>query len=723
MLFSKIDLKELRPEAKRIYVFIFLIICLTTLQMSQVTAESKKPNILLITIDTLRADRLSCYGSSRPLTPNIDRLAKRGIVFSYAFAHTPTTLPSHTNILLGTTPPFHGVHDNLNFVVAEDFLTLAEFLQRAGYKTGAFVGSYLLDRRFGLNQGFEVYDDNYARSHKHKLANLERRAEEVVKPALDWLQKQSSPWFLWLHCYDPHDPYEPPPPFDSMYAEDPYNGEVAYVDYALKPLIDFVETPPYQSSTIIIFTGDHGESLGEHEEETHGFLAYNSTLRVPLIIALPGVKPAIIDEPVCHLDLFPTIAELINLSVPEGLQGISLVPVFRGKKLPDRKIYFESLYPYYNRGWAPIRGFYEKNLKFIDSPLPELYDWRRDLAEKNNLIRSGLVQKYKAELASLLTTLSGASEKIAQARVDRERLEKLRSLGYVSSQPVVRREVFGPEYDVKNLLPYNNQAVKAMNLYYQGEKQRAIQLLEDIIKKCPLLDSAYSNLAIIYQKESNFNKAMEILKLALANLPSSYEFFFNHLNLLIEARRFDEAIKFFEENGPRYPHSAGDPEALNLVGLAYNQIGNPRKAIEIFELAASLDDRQAALMANFGSAYLSLFLKTKERRALEASMEKFKKAIEIDPEFSQAYHGLGMAYRLIGNIEGAIYCWEKAAELNPDWPQIYYYLGLAQMEKSEFQKALSLFRKYLERAGSALSREEKEKISAFIQACEERIKK
>ncbi len=512
-------------------------------------AETPKYNLLLITIDTLRADRLSCYGSSRPLTPNIDRLAQRGSLFRLALAHTPTTLPSHANIILGTTPPFHGVHDNLNFVVADDFLTLAEFLKKSGYRTGAFVGSYLLDHRFGLNQGFDVYDDHYARPHAQKLANLERKAEEVVGPALAWLKSQPSPWFLWLHCYDPHDPYEPPEPFRSQYDRDPYNGEVAYVDAALKPLIDWLTTNPYQDTTFIIFTADHGESLGEHGEETHGFLAYNSTLWVPLIICGPGIKPKIINEPVSHIDIFPTVADLLGLPRPAHLQGTSLVPALKGKKIASRLIYFESLYPYYSRGWAPIQGFYQENWKYIDSPLPELYDVKKDFAEKNNLFRSGTGERYKKQLSSLLANLAGPEERKAQTKADRERLEKLRSLGYVSSQPAARPETFGPEHDVKTLLPFSNLAVKAIYLYQQGDKEKAINILEQIIKDCPHLDNAYSNLAIIYENERQPEKALETLRRGLTELPLSYEFFFNFLNLLIKTGKFEEALGFFAEKG------------------------------------------------------------------------------------------------------------------------------------------------------------------------------
>lgn len=704
---------------KKIIVLISIFSC----SLTPLLSSNKKPNILLLTIDTLRADRLSCYGSQRPLTPNIDRLAKRGCLFRFAFAHTPTTLPSHTNILLGTVPPYHGVHDNLNFIVSSEFLSLPERLKEEGYRTAAFVGAYLLDRRFGLNQGFDVYDDNYVRSHESKLANLERRAEEVVKPAIEWLKEQTLPWFLWLHCYDPHDPYEPPEPFASQFKDDPYSGEVAYVDYALKPLIDLLEQAPYRDSTIIIFTADHGESLGEHGEETHGFLAYNSTLWVPLIIVVPGTKPGQISQPVGHIDLFPTIMELLHLPLPDQLQGLSLVPLLQGKKLPERKIYFESLYPYYSRGWAPIRGFYQNNLKYIDSPLPELYDLSRDFSEKNNLIRSGIVSQYKKELASLLASLSGKGEQIAQKKIDREKLEKLRSLGYLSSQPTQRREVFGPEYDVKTLLPYNNLAVRAIIWYQQGEKAKAIQILEEIIRECPILDNAYANLAILYQKEGNLNKALQILELALKNIPSSYEFFFNCLNLLIEAKRYDEAIKFFEEKSPNFDRAINDPEVLNLVGFAYAQKGELKKAFEHYELALSIEDKFPSLHANMGWAYLSLFLKNKETKALQNSFEKFQKAIAIDPEFSQAYNGLGLTCRLLGRSDEAIAYWQKALKLNPDLLQAYYYLGLAQMEKGKFEEALNLLTTYQKKASASLSAEEKEKLNSLLQTLRDKLKK
>jgi len=250
-----------------------------------VAAKSKGKgwNVLLITIDTLRTDRLSCYSREHLETPHIDSLAHRGVLFDYAFAHTSTTLPSHTNILLGRTPLYHGVHENSNFIVQEDHLTLAEFLEDIGYSTGAFVGAYPLDSRFGLDQGFSTYDDEYgSQSARGDKYYVERKAEEVVDRALVWVKRQSSPWFMWVHVYDPHAPYEPPQPFKDRFKEDLYNGEVAYVDSELGKIFDYLESEKMYKNTLVVLTGDHGEGLGQHGEPTHGFFAYNTTIRIPL---------------------------------------------------------------------------------------------------------------------------------------------------------------------------------------------------------------------------------------------------------------------------------------------------------------------------------------------------------------------------------------------------------------------------------------------------------
>jgi len=698
--------------------FFFFIFFLSLSASTQKEKEGTRLNVLLITIDTLRPDRLSCYGSPFLKTPYMDALADRGVLFTRAFAHTTTTLPSHTNILLGSTPLFHGVHDNNNFVVPQQHLTLAEHLKKNGYATGAFVGAYVLDSRFGLNQGFDVYDDKYERSHQKKISLAERKAEEVVGSALGWLKNQRSPWFLWIHCYDPHDPYEPPEPFQTQYRKNPYDGEVAYVDFALERLLTYLEETALFEETIVVFTGDHGESLGQHEEATHGFLAYNSTLWIPLIIAFPGAKKTQVNQYVSHIDIFPTLCDLLQLEKPSSLQGLPLLPLIKGRKLPSRPIYFESLYPFYSRGWAPIRGILSAKEKFIDSPLPEIYDLDKDFDELINLAGRKNLARYRQKLDAILKGQSSPDAAQARRALDREALEKLKSLGYLSSSPVVKKEKFGPDDDVKAFLPYNNMAVQAIELCAQGRSGEAIELLKKVICEKKNLDSAYYNLAIILEKEQRIEEGLQILRSGMENIPESYELFFNYVTMAVKAGAFDEAITIFQEK--RFLQMETDPELLNEVGIAYSREDRLEQAIVLFEKALALDSQYPALHNNQGNAYLSLALKEKDARALQKAIQNFKKAIEIDAQYPFPYLGLGSAYRQAGNLDGAIHCWEKAIELNPDFVTILYRLGLAYMEKEDYRKSLYFFSQYQRRSPS-LPEEVRKNVESLIRACKAKL--
>jgi len=683
---------------------------------AQEKTKSSQLNVLLITIDTLRPDRLSCYQSPDLKTPNIDSLAEKGVLFTRAFAHTPLTLPSHTNILLGLTPLFHGVHDNYRFIVREEFLTLAEHLKKCGYSTGAFVGAYLLDSRFGLGQGFDVYDDNYERSHSRKITALERKAEEVVEKALSWLKIQSSPWFLWIHCFDPHDPYDPPQPFKSQYEKNLYDGEVAYVDFALAKLLNYMKDNDLFNKTLIIFTGDHGESLGQHEEMTHGFLAYNSTLWVPLIVRFPGSTQTQVSHPVSHIDIFPTVCDILKIEKPPFLQGTSLFSLIKGGRGPKRPIYFESLYPYYSRGWAPIRGFVLEKEKFIDSPIPEIYDMNKDFNELQNLADRKKVESQREKLKQVIKSLSSPEADRAEQKMDRESLEKLRSLGYISSYQISKKEKFDPEDDVKAFLPYNNKAIQAMELYQKGKAQEGIELLKKVMEDKRSLDSAYYNLAILYESEGRTKDALEVLKSGKENIPSSYELFFNYVGLLVRAGLFDEAVRVFNEKS--YFQVESDPQLLNELGIAYSRKGDLEKAIEIYEKALALDNKYPALHNNLGAAYLSLSLRKRDSKIFQKSLESFKKAIELDPQYPLPYNGLGMAYRQAGNLEGAISCWEKALALNPDFGPVLYDLGLAYMDKTDYARALRFLNEYYKKYLHSLSPEDRKNLESLIQICE-----
>jgi len=709
-------------KTKRLFYFSFLFclflgVCiLTTALGSKGRAKNPDLNVLLVTIDTLRADRLSCYSTQHLRTPNVDSLAERGTLFTKAFAHNPTTLPSHANILLGLTPLYHGVRENANFIVRAEFLTLAEYLKDLGYSTGAIIGGYPLHSRFGLAQGFDMYDDDYETEEFQKLSVGERKAEDAIGEAMVWLKTQKSPWFLWIHCFDPHDPYEPPEPFRTQYKENLYDGEVAYVDHELGKVLNHMDEKDLFDKTLIIFTGDHGESLGQHEETTHGFLAYNTTVWVPLIISSPGQKPNRIEQFVSHIDVFPTICDVLDFKKPDSLQGISLLPGIKGKNLPKRTIYFESLYPHYSRGWAPLAGFIQEGEKFIESPIPELYDLEKDFDELHNLAEGKKMDTYRKRLAQVVEEHSHLERDKARQRIDRESLERLKSLGYISSPQVTRKENYGPEDDVKVLLPYHNRAVKALNLYREGKAYEGFEIVKGVITERKDVDIAYTNLATMYKEQGKLKEALEVLELGLENIPTNYGVILAYARYLGEAGRDDEVIKFLESSW--LPPMEHDPELWNHLGVAYFNKGDFDKALEALEKARSIDDEYAVVFRNLGNVYLSKFLKSRDPGDLDRTIQNYEKAVELEPEYASAYNSLGVAYREAGRLGDAMRCWEKALELRPDVGYPLLNLGMAYMSKGDEVKALDYFRRYKQDHYISLPTQERERLDALIQRCQ-----
>jgi arylsulfatase A-like enzyme/Flp pilus assembly protein TadD len=709
---------------RRLYrPFFFLFMSLSSIVCFSISLPEKNENrinLLLITVDTLRPDRLSCYSRSHLKTPNIDGLAEKGILFSKAFASTPTTLPSHANILLGTTPLYHGVHANSNNVVRDELLTLSEYLKDCGYSTGAFVGGYPLDSRFGLGQGFDIYDDDFAGPGVKKPSVLERSAGEVVEKALNWLTNIESPWFLWIHCFDPHDPYEPPEPYKTQYKDDLYSGEVAYVDTVMGKLFDHMREKKYFGNTLIIFTGDHGESLGEHGELTHGYFAYNSTIWVPLIIVLPGGNPGRIGQDVSHIDIFPTICDVLLITKPPFLQGISLIPAIEGKDLKKRQIYFESLDPYFSQGWAPLKGFLYRGEKFMESPLPELYDLEDDFDELNNLAEKRELDGYKKQLSQIAAAFSSPEDTKKAGNIDRESLEKLRSLGYLSTSSPrdQRKEFFGPQDDIKVLMPYYNRAVEARELFKRGKTNDALGLLNDIIRERKDFAIAYWGLALMYRQLGKLHDSLAILKLGLERVPSNYDIFFNYISDNLAAGHYDEIIKLVSEK--RYPAMESDAAIWLNLGLAYSGKGDIMNAIGATEKALSLDGKNPTIYNNLGTNYYYLTLKTEDPKVFENCIANFKKAIELDPDYAAPYSGLGAAYRIANNLDGAIYCWERALKLQPDSDQALYSLGLAYFDNGETAKALDYLNKYKERYSQRLPPGEKKKLEDLIQKLRQR---
>ena len=669
-------------------------------------------NVLLITIDTLRPDRLSCYSTLHVQTPRIDGLAAGGALFLKAFAHTPTTLPSHTNILLGTTPLYHGVHDNHNFIVREEFLSLAELLKQNGYETGAFVGAFPLDSRFGLTQGFDVYDDNYGSKINQEFSYVERRAEVVVQKATEWLRERRSPWFLWVHCFDPHQKYDPPEPFKTQYQDHLYNGEVAYVDSALGVLLDQIGKSGLDKNTLVVLTGDHGESLGEHGEATHGYFAYNSSLWVPLIISFPGIKTVKVEDPVCHVDIFPTVCDLLGLKKPSFLQGLSLLPSIQGKPLPRREIYVESLYPFYSRGWAPLAGFIRGTEKYLDSPVSEFYDLDKDFSELKNLAETRKLDPYKTALAEIRKKNEYSGRTSGESKPDRETLERLRSLGYVSSPQAPGKKAFTPQDDLKALLPYQNRLMQAMGSYHRGDIPEGVKLLEGIIAERKDFDLAYTYLATLYKEQRRFKEAIEILREGYQSCPKSYKVITTFGIFLTEVGQYDAALGILQEALAIIDY---DPELWNYMGMAHWKKGELDKALEAFRKCLELDSNYPVAYNNIGSVFLSRYLKTEEAESLQKAMDNFKKAIELDPRYASAFNGLGGVYMKAGRTDDAISCWEKAVELDPEYGLSLYNLGLAYLTKGDLSKALEALKKYRDKYYRLLPAKEKESLDALIQ--------
>ncbi len=668
-------------------------------------------NVLLITVDTLRADRLGCYGSRDVATPNIDRLASGGVLFSRAFAHTPLTLPSHANILLGTTPLKHGVHNNVDFIVREEETTLAEHLNAAGYTTAAFVGGFPLDSRFGLAQGFDVYDDDFKPAGASRLAPGERRAEEVIGRALAWIRKTRRPWFVWVHLYDPHVPYDPPPPFRTEYRSRPYDGEVAYTDMALGPLLAEVDRYPARARTVVLFTSDHGESLGEHGEKTHGLFAYNSTLWVPLILRVPGLKIGRIDQPAGHTDIFPTVTEALGMGAPDGLQGVSLLPVMNGRPFPPRKIYFESLVAYTNYGLAPLRGYTFLQRKFIESPIPELYDIGNDFAEGLNLARGTNLSSYRSELERTVRELSGSDAGKAANRPSAQTLRMMKSLGYLGGGGAPLKELFEKEYDVKNAVP----AIElAEDLFLLSDTSEAIRKLRDLSSRHLRIYHADLYLAQLLERTGRGGEALSVLAEARDRYPESYEIFAESIRFLVETGRFEEALRVME--GRDFLRMSADPEIWKIRGQALLATGDLAGAIQALERAASIDPGYGDVFENLGNAYFSIFLGTEIDDFYSSALYHLKKAIDLDPDSLGALHSLGAVYLSGKDYDGAIRSFERVIKLSSNFKKARFYLGYAYLNKGQWEKARTELVTYKNMYYSRLTPEEMASLDGMITA-------
>jgi len=660
-------------------------------------------NALLITIDTLRADVLSSAGGPA-ITPNLDRLASDGVRFTFAHAQSVVTLVSHANILTGEYPYQHGVRDNAGFRLADGSVTLATLLHARGRPTGGFVGAFPLNRQFGLAQGFDAYDDVAARDSLAADFSLpERRAAEVVTAATAWIGRQRKPWFAWVHVFDPHAPYAPPPPFDSQYASNPYAGEVAYVDSALGPLLDVARAGP--RPTIIFVTGDHGEALGDHGERTHGLFAYESTLHIPLILAQVGggiverrrdVTSAV---SVRHVDILPTITDLLQISPPPGLPGRTLLTAADGEAEP-RPSYFEAMTAMLKRGWAPLSGVLDGREKFIDLPIDELYEVGRDPHEAANLARSrpDRVRVLTALLSDLKPALPSA-----QVHESLDVRETLESLGYTSA-PAPRKASYSEADDPKNLVEIDRLMMDGIELHRDGHTDEAIANYQQVIAKRPDMGLAYRRLAYLLWEKGRIADAIATLQHALSVIGPDVDIDARLGTYLAETGRAPDAIRLLESAVREDPMNT---DALNGLGIAYARAGREREALSTFDRILARSPRDAYALENVGTVYL-------QQGNLTAARDAFTKALAGDPRSSRAHAGMGAIALETGDRERAFAEWKQAVAADPRNFDALYNLASELVQDGRIAEARVFVQRFAETAPRAMYGPDIDRLKAAV---------
>ncbi len=651
-------------------------------------------DVLLVTIDTLRADALGAYGQQRPTSPWFDRLARAGVLFESAHAHNVVTLPSHTNILTGRWPFDHGVRENAGFRVPAQLDTLATLLKARGYATAAFVSGFPLDSRFGLERGFDVYDDAFADSAgvSGPLALPERAAADTAARARRWWDQEfSGPRFAWVHFYDPHAPYRPVTPFAATFADAPYLGEVAAADAALGTLVEPLLAQGRSGRTLVIVTADHGESLGEHGERTHGLFAYEATLRVPLVVFAPRLLRArVVRTPARHVDLLPSVLDALALPTPAGLSGRSLLSAAAGHEATDAPSYFEALSAMLGRGWAPLYGVLSQGRKYVDLPLPEMYDLTRDPHELTNLV--AVEPRPRDVLRILLRDFRAGDRGIQRAQESAETRERLAALGYVSAAPAPRDKQYTRDDDPKRLVHLDDLMQQAIARHREGDLEGAAALCREVVRQRPDMSAALLQLALVLRKLGRLPPAIEALEQALRANPEDVSTIVLLGSYLAEAGRAGEAVAVLETHAQR---TDAPLDVLTSLGVALAGLGRSKEALEAFERARRQDPSSAMILVQMATVDLSA-------RRFEAARGRLVEALRLSPRLALAHHHLALVERAQGRLEAAEAGFREALALDPSDPDSQLNLGLLLASQGRVAEAALCLQAFLNLAPPAV---------------------
>lgn len=621
----------------------------------------EKTNVLLITLDTTRADRLGCYGHTGASTPTLDALAAKGMLFEDAQSIAPLTLPSHATMLTGLFPREHGLRVNGKSKLGDSIPTLATILKGRGYRTGAFVSAFVLDKQFGLNRGFDRYDDEVEIQHSGaNVLEAERPAGAVTARALEWLNTQSNqPFFCWLHYYDPHEPYMPPPAFRGRF-RNPYDGEIAYMDSELAKVISWLERRGLQDQTLIVVAGDHGESFGEHGEMGHAAFIYETNLHVPLFFIHPKVvKLGRVKAPVSLVDLFPTMLDLFGLPHPEGLRGQSLVAALTGGQPEARTCYAESEHTYSIHNWAQQRALMTDSWKFVSSTKPELFDRKNDRGETRNRAADHpeIVRAMLAELYSMYDKMTPATP--VTLGHSPEAARKLESLGYVSGGSSHRPdEVLTPDLpDPKDMVEVMRGLQQAHTLEVEGRTAEALPKLEDAVRRSPQSVEVHRRLGKALLRLDRTSDAIQTLTNAVQLDPTSAGILRALAEAYLQAKQFAKAIEHYELLLELMPD---DPTTLDQLGSALLEAGQVDQAINRLREALRIKPDSGEAMADLGAALLA-------KGAFDDAEKMLKKAASIPASEAQAHFLLARLAAQRKQNELVFTHLEKAVQLKPGY--------------------------------------------------------
>jgi arylsulfatase A-like enzyme/Tfp pilus assembly protein PilF len=609
----------------------------------------ESPSVLLVTLDTFRGDFIGASGSRRSSTPSLDRLAGRGVLFTRARSASPLTLPSHASILSGLYPPEHGVRGNGSFRLDDSHRTLAESLRDSGYETAAFVSSFVLDRRFGLGQGFESYDDDLGTGTAGlESPEAERAGERVLEAFEDWLRRRDGkkPFFAWVHLYDPHFPYAPPEPFASGFASDGYAGEIAYTDWVVGEIVSRVP-----ESTLVAVVGDHGEGLGEHREATHSLLVYNSTLHVPLILAGGSIpRGRAVSSLARTIDVASTILDYLGVDRPLG-SGTSLRPLIEGTDESPRTAYAESLYGLHQLGFSPLYALESGDHRFIDAPRRELYDIASDPGETRDLLQER--RSVSRELFRALTELQSSfgTSSTAELALDAETREKLASLGYLTSGASASRP--------GEILPDPKDQMELFHRIQQAQDRKARNDCGAVLATLGGIRNAGTSIPLVYELLASCH---------------------------LELGQWESAAAAAKEALSRGIESSALHRDLGLAALRQ---GKAVDAEREFRIALALDEANVVARHQLGDALRA------QRRDEEAAIA-YREALALNPRYVFAWNGLGMTLARGGKDAEALQAFRKVAELDPKEPRGIFNLAVQLDRTGARAEALENYRRFLE---------------------------